>query len=120
MIYKCPVCGRESTKKFICHTEMVADRNDNEPMKISTHVWSIMSPEEINWYKGMFKPTPIKKPQQKKIIQVQETPNGFIYGVKKYHFHERFIGSIIFHSEEEAIEGMKHKNEIMERRGFIF
>lgn len=75
---------------------------------VGDKVWFIRTFEEIYWRCGMFRPNPTRHPFEKKITQVIHTKNGFLYQVKGGHFHESWIGKIVFDSKEEA------KKHIME------
>lgn len=41
-------------------------------------------------------------PFEKKIVQIVETKDGILYQVKGGHFHESWIGIIVFDTKEEA------------------
>ena len=69
---------------------------------VGDRVWFIKSFEEIYWRSGMFRPTPTRHPFEKKITQVVHTKDGILYQVKGGHFHESWIGTIVFDSKEEA------------------
>ena len=69
---------------------------------IGDKVWFTKSFEEIYWRSGMFKPNRTMHPLEKKITQVVHTKDGVLYQVKGGHFHESWIGKIVFNSKEEA------------------
>lgn len=69
---------------------------------VGDKVWFTKTFEEIYWRSGRFRPNPTKHPFEKKITQVVHTKNGVMYQVKGGHFHESWIGKIVFESKEEA------------------
>ena len=70
---------------------------------INDKVYFIKTFDEIYNSNRTLKP-PIKTihPFEKKIIQVVETKDGILYQVKGGHFHESWIGTIVFDTKEEA------------------
>lgn len=70
---------------------------------IGDKVYFIKTFDEIYNSNRTLKP-PIKTthPFEKKIIQVVETKDGILYQVKGGHFHETWIGTIVFDTKEEA------------------
>lgn len=70
--------------------------------KVGDRVWFIKTFKEIYWKGEEFRPTPTKRPFEKKITQVVHTKNGTIYQVKGGHFHESWVGNIVFETKKEA------------------
>lgn len=70
---------------------------------VNDKVYFIKTFDEIYNSNRTLKP-PIKTihPFEKKIIQVVETKDGILYQVKGGHFHESWIGTIVFDTKEEA------------------
>jgi len=64
---------------------------------IGDKVWMIKSFEDVSLGGKM-----LKHPFEKKITQVVHTKDGVLYQVKGGHFHESWIGKIVFDSKEEA------------------
>lgn len=73
-----------------------------ETYKVGDKVWFIKSFEEIYWRSGMFRPPVIKHPFEKKITQIVHTKDGILYQVKGGHFHDSWVGKIVFETKEEA------------------
>lgn len=69
---------------------------------VGDKVWFIKTFHEIYWKDKNTKPTPTKHPFEKKISQVIHTKNGTLYQVKGGHFHESWIGDIVFATKSEA------------------
>lgn len=78
------------------------DNQINQNIKIGDKVYFIKSFEEIYWRSERFRPEKTKHPLEKKVTQIVNTKDGTLYQVKGGHFHESWIGKIVFTSKEEA------------------
>ena len=82
-----------------------------EKYKIGDKVYFIKTFDEIYWEiylrSERFKPQKTKYPFEKKITQVIHTKDGILYQVKGGHFHESWVGQIVFDTKEEAIRAIK-------------
>ena len=90
------------------HDEHEADKPAIE-YNVGDKVWFIKTFQEIYWKSGMFRLSKTKTPFEKKITQVIHTKDGTLYQVKGGHFHESWIGKIVFNTKDEAQE-MINKN----------
>ena len=70
--------------------------------KVGDKVWMVKTFAQIYWHPGMFIPPRLKHPHQKKITQIVETETGKLYQVKGGHFHESWVGLLVFKTEGEA------------------
>ena len=76
--------------------------------KVGDKVYFIRSFTEIYWKYWRIKPPPkTYHPLERKIRDVVYTKNGVLYQVKDGHFHESWIGEVVFDTKEEAEKHMK-------------
>ena len=70
---------------------------------IGDKVYFIKTFDEIyNSNRTLKPPRKTIHPFEKKIVQIVETKDGILYQVKGGHFHESWIGTIVFDTKEEA------------------
>ena len=74
---------------------------------VGDYAWFIKSFEELDCVR--IKPAPITRPIGYKIIHVEKLKDGIMYQTRKGHFHENWIGKIVFYTKEEAMAKMKEK-----------
>ena len=74
-------------------------------------VWFTKTFDEIYWRPGMFKVATTTVPFKMKVIDIVETKDGLLYQTKKGHFHENWVGEVVFITEEEANNKIKSVTE---------
>lgn len=76
--------------------------------KLGDKVYFTKTFREIYWQ--LYSKTPperTKHPIEKKITQIIHCKDGTLYQVKGGHFHESWIGDIVFDTKEEAAAAIK-------------
>ena len=85
--------------------------------KVGDKVYFIKTFREIYWQMySKTPPEPTRHPFEKKITQVVHTKGGILYQVKDGHFHESWVGKIVFDTKEEAQSAM-YKDRPWLRKG---
>lgn len=85
----------------------------NDKYKVGDKVYFIKTFKEIYWQMySKTPPEPTKHPFEKKITQVVHCADGTMYQVKGGHFHESWIGDIVFDTKEEAESAIKESRNL--------
>jgi len=72
----------------------------------------ILSFEEIRWRNGRFLPTRPKQPIRYKVVHISKLDDGsLMYQTRRGHFHESWIGEVVFLTEEDAKDKFNKRYE---------
>lgn len=81
-----------------------------EDFNVGDKVYFTKTFREIYWQIYSKSPPPkLKTPIEKKIYQIVHAKDGVLYQVKDGHFHESWIGEIVFKNKEEAEASMRER-----------